>query len=40
MLMLLRDHAGGRDQVQLLHAAGNVLRTLEVANFQVLFDIK
>lgn len=39
MLMLLRDHAGGREQVQLRHAGGNVMKTLAVANFQMLFDI-
>ena len=38
MLLLLRDRAGGGEQVQLRNATGSVLRALKVANFQALFD--
>ncbi|MFP3516672.1 STAS domain-containing protein [Pseudomonas sp. SIMBA_077] len=40
MLLLLRDHAGGDEaEIQVVHCSQDVRKTLEISNFDKLFDI-
>ena len=40
MLLLLRDHSGGENSVEIAHSDNDISRILEISNFESLFVLR